>query len=271
MNPEEYSRMYESEDSYWYFQGRRSIISGLLGQHLELDKRPRRILDVGCGTGLMLEHLTQRGQKPVGLDMNERAMSYCRRRGLGRLVQGDVVHLPFAPNSFDLILALDLLEHVEDDRGLLAEFRRVAAPEARVMITVPAHPFLWSEHDEALHHIRRYRHGAFLRLLREAGFRPVRSSYAIAFLFLPIVLFRLAQRLYKRGGGPKTDLIMLPRPLNRVLIWLLRLEGALLRHVALPFGVTLMALLELDEGKSEEAAARETRQRNPGRVPRSGA
>jgi ubiquinone/menaquinone biosynthesis C-methylase UbiE len=244
LNPEEYGRMYEREDSYWYFQGRRAIISGLLRRNLPIKSRPLRVLDVGCGTGLMLEHLQGLGQRPVGLDKHELALSFCRKRGAKSLLRADVTRLPFRDDSFDVILALDLIEHVEDDRGLLDEFRRVTSRGGRAMITVPAHPFLWSEHDEALHHIRRYRRGPFLELLREAGFRPVRYTYAISLLFGPIVVFRQLQRLFKGRDRPKTDLIVLPRALNRLLIELLRLEGAFLRRANLPVGVSIFALVE---------------------------
>ena len=246
MERQEYDRMFKLEDTYWYFRGRRSIIGGLLQKYLNINAKPLRILDVGCGTGLMLEHLQGRNQKPVGLDSHELSMIYCRKRGVERLTRGDVTRLPFADNSFDLIMALDMMEHVEDDRALLSEFHRVAAPGARIMLTVPAHPFLWSEHDEALHHYRRYQRKPLLNLLKESGFRPIRYSYAISILFLPIVAFRIAQRLLKSKDQPKTDLIELPAPINRLLLDLLRLEGAVLRKINIPFGVTLLALLELD-------------------------
>jgi ubiquinone/menaquinone biosynthesis C-methylase UbiE len=250
LNPDEYRKMYELENSYWWFQGRRAIISGLLRRNMLAGGRRWRILDVGCGTGLMLEHLKDLGQEPAGLDLHSLSMFYCKRRGIKKLIRGDVTALPFPDNSFDLILALDLIEHVEDDRGLLREFHRVCAPGGKVMITAPAHPFLWSDHDEALHHFRRYRHRPFLSLLREAGFHPIRYSYAITLVYAPIVAFRVLQRLVKRRGKPKTHLIELPQWINQALIGILRLEGALLERMNLPFGVSLLALLE----RQQEAA-----------------
>lgn len=245
MNPEEYRKMYELEDRYWYFQGRKEIIGGLLDQWMPQDGRNLRILDVGCGTGLMLGKLKAMGLNPVGADLHTLSMQYCRKRMIEKLVRADVTNLPFPDNSFDVILALDLIEHVEDDKGLLREFHRVAAPGAKVLITVPAHPYLWSEHDEALHHYRRYRKKPFLRLLKHLRFRPLRYTYAIGILYYPIVLFRLTQRLLKRGiNRPKTHLIDLPKPINSFLIRLLQLEGRLLRKMNLPVGLTILALVE---------------------------
>jgi SAM-dependent methyltransferase len=248
MNPEEYRKMYELEDRYWYFQGRKDIIGGILDQHIDLKNRNLRVLDVGCGTGLMLGKLMAMGLNPIGADLHELSMQYCRKRGAKNLTRADVTHLPFSDDSFDLILALDLIEHVEDDNGLLKEFRRVAAPGAKVLITVPSHPFLWSEHDDALMHYRRYQKAPFLRQLRDIGLKPIRYSYAIALLYFPIVAFRLAQRLIpRRKEGPKTHLIDLPKPLNLLLIRLLQLEGKILRKIDLPFGLTILALAEVEK------------------------
>jgi len=245
VNPEEYRKMYELEDRYWYFQGRKDIIAGLLRQILPKDKRPLRVLDVGCGTGLMLGKLKSMGYDPVGVDLHSLSMQYCRKRGTQKLLQADVTHLPFINDSFDLILALDLIEHVQQDRALLKEFYRICAPGGRVLITVPAHPFLWSEHDEALHHYRRYRKKPFLQMLKDCGFAPLRYTYAISALYYPIVAFRLLQRLVKPNPRrPKTHLIELPNWLNALLIQLLRLEGAVLRRNDLPVGVTILSILQ---------------------------
>jgi len=255
LNPDEYRKMFELENTYWYFQGRRSIISGLLRQNLPVESKPLRILDVGCGTGLMLEHLREMGQSPVGFDLHPLAMRYCQQRGLQRLVRGDVTRLPFGDSCFDLILALDLMEHVEDDRALLREFRRVAVPGALILLTVPAHPFLWSEHDESLRHYRRYRREPLRRLLAEAGFRPLRFGYCISFLFPAIVIFRLIRRRALRPGQPQTHLIELPRWLNALLIGLLRIEGLFLRRFTFPMGVTLLAMLAPNAQRRKPADA----------------
>lgn len=245
MNPEEYRKMYELEDRYWYFQGRKDIIGGVLEQYLPANSAKLRVLDVGCGTGLMLGKLKTMGLEPVGADLHTLSMQYCRQRAAKKLVRADVMHLPFADDSFDVILALDLIEHVEDDDGLLDEFRRIAAPGAKVLITVPAHPYLWSEHDDALHHYRRYRKKEFQAQLEKADFEIVRHTYAIAILYYPIVVFRLAQRLLKpRKDGPKTHLIDLPKPINAFLIRLLQFEGWIMRKMNLPMGLTILSVVE---------------------------
>jgi SAM-dependent methyltransferase len=251
MNTEEYEKMYSLEDTYWWFQGRMHIIRGIIDTHVKEELRTGRVLDLGCGTGLMLERLQH--LDPVGLDFSPLSLQYCRRRGARHLVRADVVKLPFASNSMDLVLALDLIEHVKDDAALAAEVHRILRPGGWFMATVPAHQWLWSDHDVSLHHQRRYSHPGFRRLLTDAGLTPVKYSYAITYTYLPIVVFRALQRLIHRFRGPektrpKTHLIPLPPLINRWLIALLKVEARILKRANLPFGISLMALCRKDPG-----------------------
>lgn len=246
MNVEEYERMYDLEDTYWWFQGRMRMIQSLLDRHMPEPPRPGRVLDIGCGTGLMLSRLKK--WQPAGLDFSHLSMHFCRKRGIRHLMVGDVVHLPVRSNSLDLILALDLIEHIEDDHAMIREFRRVLRPGGYLMATVPAHQSLWSDHDIALHHFRRYSHRGFRRLLARGGFSPIKYSYGISFTYYPIVAFRSLQRLWQRSlrvpphARPRTHLIPVPWFINQPLIQLLHLEAWLLRYVDLPVGVSLMTL-----------------------------
>lgn len=246
MNVEEYEKMYHLEDTYWWFQGRLRIIRAVLDAYMKTEPREGRVLDVGCGTGLMLK--TAAKWKPIGMDFSHLALSFCKSRGAENVVQADVIRLPFADGSLDLILALDMMEHVERDDLLIREFNRVLRPGGYLMATVPAHPSLWSDHDIALHHFRRYTWDSLRRLLGEGGFKPVKYTYAISFLHPLIVVFRLVQCLWQRSTGvdenrrPKTHLIPLPGPANKLLIGILSLEARLLRRWNLPTGTSLVTL-----------------------------
>ncbi|CAN5478411.1 hypothetical protein BH09SUM1_BH09SUM1_10090 [soil metagenome] len=248
LNIEEYERMYEMEDTYWWFQGRMRIVESMLAGFMKAEPRPGRVLDVGCGTGLMLERLHR--WEPIGLDFSPLALDFSRRRGVKNLVRGDVVKLPFQDNSIDLIMALDLIEHIERDDLMAAEFFRVLRPGGVLMATVPAHQSLWSDHDIALHHFRRYSYSGFKSLLQNVGFKPVKYSYGISFTYLPIVIFRKLQLFWQRSTGihgparPKTHLIPLPWFINKPLIGVLHVEAVLLKKMNLPIGVSLMTLCE---------------------------
>ncbi|MBM3335854.1 class I SAM-dependent methyltransferase [Candidatus Sumerlaeota bacterium] len=177
-------------------------------------------------------------------------MKCCRARGIERLVCARVESLPFSAEQFDLVVALDLFEHIPDDRGLARELWRVCRPGGWLLITVPAYPFLWSDHDEALGHCRRYTRRSLMELIEATDFEIVRFTSAIALTLPAIAGFRLAQRALKPRRAPKTHLIALPPALNRLLIALLNIEARWLRRFNLPFGVSLIALLRKPRKKS---------------------
>jgi len=242
MRAEEYERMYSLENTYWWFQGRKDIVLELLKRHTPLGQKPLDVLDVGCGTGLLLETLRPYA-RPVGIDFSRLAMKYCAKRGIERIVCARVEALPFGDEAFDLLLVLDLFEHIDDDAALMRELWRVCRPGGNLLLTVPAYGFLWSEHDEALHHRRRYSRASLRRLIGASRFEVIRLTNAITFMLLPIIVFRLVQKIAKPKRRPKTHLIRLPGPLNRLLISLLRVEARYLRYADFPVGVSILALL----------------------------
>jgi SAM-dependent methyltransferase len=231
-----YEQLYELEDRHWWFRGRRQVIWAMVRQ-VTLPVSPR-ILDAGCGTGRNLLEYGGLG-KACGIDPSPDAIEFCRRRGLGNVAQASLEALPFDDGSFDLMLACDVIEHVDDELAALRELRRVAALGASLLITVPAYMWLWSQHDESHHHKRRYT----LRRLRErvaaAGFRPGRATYFNSALLLPIALVR---KLGRRSGSPngRSDYELAPEVLQRWLELPLRGEAWLVeRGVTLPAGVSI--------------------------------
>lgn len=246
MNVDEYHKMHALESDYWWHQGRRRMILTLLDKMLEERHATNSpaFLDIGCGTGMLLEDLQMRG-KAVGLDFSTLALEYCRMRKLPALGRADVRHLPIRGNSVDIITALDLVEHIKDDVGLLAEFYRVLRPGGSVIISVPAHKNLWSNHDVALHHFRRYEKDEFQALVTAAGFSLNRYTYAMATAYLPAAVFRRFKRLLGPDSSkPATDEFRLPRPINTALLGALKAEASLLRRHDLPFGLSLLCIAE---------------------------
>ena len=235
----EYEKMYQFEERYWWWVGRRRIITGILNK-LNLDSAT--ILDVGCGTGINLNHLSRYGAV-IGLDSSKDAIKFCRMRGSKNVIQADAERLPFKDSIFDLITALDLLEHLNDNKALKG-FYRVLKPSGYLVLTVPAFNFMWSKHDEAVHHKRRYTKRQLKDILEANSFIIEKVSYWNFFLFIPIVAMRLVKRSWKKQEI-KTDVAELPGMVNRLLASILRIESYLIQHVNLLIGVSLVCIVRV--------------------------
>lgn len=233
---EELSRL---ERTYWWHVGRRDIIRTLL-RDLPLSPRAT-IVDVGCGPGFNLTLLAKYGTV-IGVDPNPAARRLASQTTGARVLDGSATCLPLPDHSVDLITCLDVIEHVENDGAALREFFRVLRPGGVVLLLTPAYQFLWSEHDEALDHVRRYTLSRLHQKLDRGGFRIVRRTYCIMTLFLPILFYRFFRSVVRRSGPAQTSYLILPGMLNRLGIGLLRLEAFLLRFVNFPFGVTCAIL-----------------------------
>lgn len=255
MNIEEYHKMHALEKEYWWFQGRRQVIlkvlehalrsQGVLEEAARQNRRPF-LLDVGCGTGMLLEDLGQYGTS-FGLDFSPVALEYCRQRHLENLGRADVQKLPVRTASVDVITALDLIEHVKDDEAVLREIYRVLRPGGIAVMSVPAHKSLWSNHDVALHHCRRYEKGEFLRLVTSPGLEPLKYTYTVAAAYFPAALYRRTKRSFCRPSHVATDEFPLPRPVNAMLLGIMKLEARLLVTHNLPFGLSLLCVARKPE------------------------
>lgn len=233
------------EDQHWWGVGRRDAILRLLDR--EGVAPTARVLDIGCSSGPLLADLRARGFGALaGIDVSERAIERARARGFENTQTMDAGRLSFADQSFDVIVASDVLEHLADDRAALREWYRVLSPGGLLFAFVPAHPFLWSTHDDANQHQRRYRHEELRLRIGESGFQLRRSGWWNSALFPPVAMARLGQRALpkpKAGEGAEHDLKATPGPLNRALVGLLTAENRLLaRGLDLPFGVSLFAV-----------------------------
>lgn len=249
MNLEEYHKMYALEKTYWWFQGRRKLILDVLNQYVRPNGAARPvILDIGCGTGMLLEDLEKMGHA-TGLDFSMVALEYCRNRGIKNLGRADVRHIPIADNSVDVITALDLIEHIEDDHGLMEEFARVLKPGGIAIMTVPAHKKLWSGHDVALHHFRRYEKPEFKALVEGAGLQPRKYSYGMATAYVPAILVRNWKKMRGQvNDGASTDEFPIPGWLNGMLKASVGVESWWLKRGNLPFGLSLLCIAEKPGG-----------------------
>ena len=241
----------EVERTHWWFVGRRRLFGREISA-LQLSQ-DARILDIGTSTGTNLRLLAELGQRRVtGLDVSEEAIRFCASKGLGEVRQGSVCALPFADDSLDLVLATDIIEHVDDDALALREITRVLAPGGHALITVPAFASLWGLQDEVSHHLRRYRMGPLMTAVRASGLRPLRSFHFNYLLFVPIWLARQLMRLFRvklaSEGEVNTAL------LNRMLLAIFAFDVRSAAWLSPPFGVSIFVLAQKPAAAAMAAA-----------------
>ena len=230
------------ERDHWWFKGRRKILGRLLAQ-LDPPLAPgARVLDVGCGTGANGPALADGGRTVIGLDASTVPLGLggTGERGHRARVRGDAAHLPFGDGVFDLVVALDVLEHLDDDVAAARELARVVKPGGHVIIFVPALELLWGLQDDVSHHRRRYRKEQLVSTLTDGGFAVARATYFNTLLFPPILAARLAMRVRRPAIASENEL---GGPIsNALLSGLFALEAPWLARFDLPIGVSLAAI-----------------------------
>ena len=234
-----FDRMAELDATHWWYVARRDILAALIAREVR-PKPGARILEIGCGTGHNLAMLQRFGTvEAAELDPEARRLAEKR---LGRPIHdGALPGLADKLGSgFDLVALLDVLEHVEDDRGALAAIHRMLRPGGVLLLTVPINKWMWTAHDAAHHHHRRYTKREIVALAREAGFGVQLASPFNSLLFPPIAAVRLAGKL---TGKESADDAMPSLAVNRLFGGVFGLEKHLLGRLPLPFGVSLVAVL----------------------------
>jgi SAM-dependent methyltransferase len=241
-----YDRMAEIDRHHWWFVGRRKILTALIAR-FRPKAGPMRILEVGCGTGSNIAMLQQFG-KVDAIEPDDHARAFAAQRTGLAIKGGYLPDVPLEDGAYDLIVLLDVLEHIPDDIGALAALRTKLAPGGRLLLAVPAIPALWSGHDVAHHHQRRYTAKSLDAAVRAAGFRRLHRAAFNSLLLPAIVGIRMVNRLLGRTGGD--DDRVPAKPLNRLLTALFGAE----RHAAvrglLPVGVSLALVAEPDPGST---------------------
>jgi SAM-dependent methyltransferase len=234
-----YDQMRVLQEGHWWFAARREILAGEIAR-LPIP-RPAQILEAGCGPGGNLAML-QRFGEVCAIEPDEASRTYAAERN-GVEVKGGFLPqtAPDFGKAFDLVACFDVIEHVPDDAGAVARLAQYLKPGGFMVTTVPAYAWMWSDHDAAHHHKRRYALAPYRRLFEQAGLKVRRASHFNSVLFPPIAAVRLAKNAMGRTGG---DEAMPPAPLNAALKSLFGLERALLRVGDLPFGVSILLIAE---------------------------
>jgi len=236
-----YSQMAYLEKKHWWFTARRKIIDTYIQQFdLPADAQ---ILEAGCGTGGNLAMLATHGQV-WAIEPSEVARTIAAKQAQQTgvtLVEGVLPeHIPFSEQQFDLIVLLDVLEHLKDDTNSLKALKQRLKPNGKLLMTVPALPFLWSEHDEIHHHFRRYTRHMMCQCLEQTGFQVNKLSYYNFWLFPAVFTVRALKKIFKAKEQESSDLALPPTWLNNILHHLFASERYLLKYVSLPIGVSLI-------------------------------
>lgn len=234
MEPDAYREMAATEGRHWWFAGRRAILASLISR-FELSPTAK-ILELGCGTGGNLDMLRRFGEvAAMETDDAARAIALEKTGGRFDIRPGRCPdRIPFAGQRFDLVCMIDVLEHIDQDVATLLALRGLLAPGGRVLVTVPANPWMWSQHDEFLHHKRRYTAAELREKALQARLEVSLLTYFNTLLF---PLAATARLLNVEGSAVP------PAPLNRLLQAVFSAERFVAGRVALPFGVSLLAVL----------------------------
>jgi SAM-dependent methyltransferase len=233
-----YERMAEVDERHWWYRARRVVLQALIEREIALPKGAR-ILEVGCGTGHNLKMLERFGTVD-GIEIDAEARALAEKR-LGRKISSAPLpglrRIPTA--HYDLIAALDVVEHIDDDQAALAGLASRLKPGGKLLLTVPAHQWMWSTHDELNHHKRRYSKRQFAKLIEGSPLRLEKIGYFNSILFPLAVGARLAAKLTGGGGG---DDRLPPKPINYLFERAFAAERGLVGRVPLPPGLSLFAI-----------------------------
>lgn len=239
MDRDVYDRMAQHDATHWWYVARRRILADLMERVI----RPApaaRILEVGCGTGHNFDMLGRFGTvEAIEIDDGARALAEQR---LGRTIM--TAPLPaldgVADGTYDVIALLDVLEHISDDVTSLQSLKRKLKPGGKILLTVPANPWMWSAHDLAHHHHRRYTQKSLNGVIARAGLKVDLMSHFNSLLF-PVAA--AARMIGKLVGKTTSDDQMPAAPVNALLTGIFGLERALIGRVPLPAGVSIVAIV----------------------------
>lgn len=233
-----YEQMAEYDQRHWWYKARREVISALIRRRVQ-PPAGARILEIGCGTGHNLAMLGQFGAVDA-LELDAEARNIAEKR-LGKpVMSAPLPRLEGVPERhYDLVAALDVIEHIDDDHAAILSIERRIKPSGKLLMTVPAHQWMWSAHDVANHHVRRYSAKQLRRLIAHSPLRLEAIGYFNSLLFPVAIAERMASRL---RGEDQADFKLPPAPLNAALEKAFALERYAVGRFPLPPGLSLFAV-----------------------------
>lgn len=246
---------HDVEDRHWWFIGRRDLLVRLVRE--SSPDPASRILDIGCSGGATIRRLRECGYRNVtGIDISPQAIARCRQQGLDNVHEMDAQAPDFPAAGFDVILASDVLEHVDDEQAALSAWFALLRPGGLLIALVPAFMALWGPHDEANEHRRRYRLPELRQAVARGGFVTQRAAYWNFLLFPPAAVLRLAQRVLPARERPSLELRLPVQPLNLLLQSVLLAENRFLRGgLDWPWGLSALVTARKPAGAVAQAGS----------------
>jgi len=246
MDGEAYKEMIELQEKHWWFVARRVVIQSFMKLQMK-ESSTSKVLEIGCGVGGNVGLLSQSGNY-LGIDMHSPAIEYCSEKFPQfnfQCTRVEDIPQEFSSNKFDSIYILDVLEHIDDQLVILKSTQNYLTQNGRILLTVPAFEFLWSPHDDFVHHVRRYTKNGLKKTLEESGYKVERISYFNSILFPLALIQRLGMRLMKKKLS--THLSTPPTVINWLFTSIFAQEAWILKHTNLPVGLSIMAVVSKKE------------------------
>lgn len=243
-----YKNYFYIEKNHWLMRVRRMIVKDALTDLIEENANKAKVLDFGCGSGIFVDELAEEGYLSYGLDISSEAVKFGQLQGVKNIDVLDSHQINFPDRTFNAVLALNVLEHLEDEEWALKEIERVLKPGGIAIIMVPAYMFLWGVQDEAAHHYRRYTLSRLLKKVRSGtSLITERKSYFNTLLFFPIALVRLLSRILPFLKKRHSDFDINNELLDKLFFSIFNTERKILRKISFPFGVSAIVILRKSE------------------------
>lgn len=238
-----YQRYFAAEKNHWWFRVRRNLVNWLLRRYLPGRPAETKILDYGCGSGYLVGQLKKAGYQAYGEDISLEAVEFGQKQGINNLSVSRGSQIGFGDNFFDAVLALDAVEHIENDKLALQEIERALQPGGVAIITVPAYMWLWGKQDKVSQHFRRYRLRQLAKLVQQStNLKIIKKSYFNTLLFPAIILFRILDKVFKISR--QSDFELNSGFLNRLFYAIFSREIGWLKRFNFPFGVSILLVLK---------------------------
>ena len=242
MDAEAYKEMIALQKEHWWFVARRDVIRSLMKMQMD-ESSTSKVLEIGCGVGGNVGLLSQWGHY-CGIDMHKPAIDYCAEEFPQfefQCTRVEDISQEFSSDKFDSVYILDVLEHIHDQVAILKSVQNYLSHDGKILLTVPAFQFLWSPHDEFVHHVRRYTKDGLRKVLESAGYKVERISYFNSILFPLALIQRLGMRLLKKKLS--THLSTPPKIVNWLFKVIFTQEAWILKYTNLPVGLSVVAVV----------------------------